>query len=70
MPSSSEDEKESMECVYSNCVVCKAEGVNYRPNACECIAYCKKCAMKMASGGKCKVCTAWYSGFIKVDKHQ
>eukprot|EP00565_Helicotheca_tamesis_P004165 CAMPEP_0185737204 /NCGR_PEP_ID=MMETSP1171-20130828/29928_1 /TAXON_ID=374046 /ORGANISM="Helicotheca tamensis, Strain CCMP826" /LENGTH=72 /DNA_ID=CAMNT_0028408073 /DNA_START=59 /DNA_END=277 /DNA_ORIENTATION=+ len=30
---------------------------------CGCYGVCKKCAMKMATGGRCKVCKQFYTQF-------
>lgn len=38
----------------------------YRPSTCDCAIYCKKCAMKMATGGKCKNCKQLYPDFKRV----
>lgn len=46
------------------CMKCKAENTalvfSY---PCGCYAVCRKCAMKLATGGKCKICKAFYSSF-------
>ena len=47
------------------CVVCGVGEAVYQPDSCDCsFSYCKKCAMKCATGGKCKKCMTFYSGFI------
>jgi hypothetical protein len=38
------------------CWSCKKDPIEYRPLNCNCEIYCKKCAMKFATGGKCKSC--------------
>ena len=38
------------------CQVCKIENPTYNNFPCRCCYYCKKCAMKLATGGKCKIC--------------
>jgi hypothetical protein len=47
------------------CVVCHTDIATYQPDSCDCAnSYCKKCAMKCATGGKCKKCSTFYSGFV------
>lgn len=45
----------------NTCVICKSNEVGFVNYPCECCAFCKKCAMKMATGGKCKVCHQIFS---------
>jgi hypothetical protein len=47
----------------SVCIVCKTGTVMYAPVPCACPVYCKRCAMKMATGGKCKKCGGFFGGF-------
>jgi len=42
---------------HSECMICKRDKVEYMCFPCRCKILCKKCAMKMASGGKCRKCT-------------
>ena len=43
------------------CIVCKEEEAEFQPDSCDCaFTYCKKCAMKCATGGKCKKCKKLY----------
>ena len=42
------------------CLVCKKEKVSYRVMPCRHEYLCKKCSMKMASGGKCKICHEFF----------
>mmetsp|Transcript_67103 Transcript_67103/g.135256 ORF Transcript_67103/g.135256 Transcript_67103/m.135256 type:complete len:87 (-) Transcript_67103:374-634(-) len=44
------------------CLKCKTKAAEYECDPCGCVCFCKRCAMKMASGGKCKRCNAWYGG--------
>jgi len=48
------------------CIVCHKGEITYCPDSCKCPYYCKKCAMKMASGGKCKKCGTWYASFKRL----
>jgi hypothetical protein len=38
------------------CLVCDKSVIEYSCMPCRCEILCKKCAMKMATGGKCKKC--------------
>ena len=40
----------------AKCSVCPSQIVEYKNYPCGCNVFCKKCAMKMATGGKCKTC--------------
>ena len=42
------------------CKVCKKEKISYRVMPCRHEYLCKKCSMKMASGGKCKICKEFF----------
>lgn len=42
--------------IPESCLCCKKEKVQYCSVPCGCPTLCRKCAMKMATGGKCKVC--------------
>jgi hypothetical protein len=44
------------------CSVCGAGEAEYTNDTCKCSHYCKKCAMKMATGGKCKECGELFTG--------
>jgi hypothetical protein len=51
------------ESVNPMCVVCNEDHASYQPDSCQCaFSYCKKCAMKCATGGKCKVCKTFFGG--------
>ncbi|CAJ1349923.1 unnamed protein product [Effrenium voratum] len=45
------------------CLYCKKEGREYETDGCGHEAACKKCAMKTATGGKCKVCGQLFSSW-------
>ena len=49
-------EKEEKNIEDDICKVCKKEKISYRVMPCRHAYLCKKCSMKMASGGICKVC--------------
>ena len=42
------------------CFVCKKNEITYRVMPCRHGYLCKKCSMKMASGGKCKICHEFF----------
>ena len=42
------------------CYVCKKNDISYRVMPCRHAYLCKKCSMKMASGGKCKICHEFF----------
>lgn len=44
-----------------SCLFCKIGEAEYRPVPCKCFEACKKCAMKMATGGKCRVCKQFFT---------
>jgi len=45
------------------CFICKSNElpVTHRPSPCGCFGACKRCAMKMATGGKCKLCKQFFA---------
>ena len=48
----------------SSCSVCKSlisKDQAYTNVPCNCNIYCKSCAMKMATGGKCKTCKSFFT---------
>lgn len=40
----------------NTCYACKKNSITYTCMPCRCEILCKSCAMKMATGGKCKNC--------------
>ena len=47
------------------CLVCKKNAATYEPVSCDqsCTnVYCKRCAMKFATGGRCKKCGKLFAG--------
>ena len=51
------------------CLVCESEEASFQPICCDCaFSYCKKCAMKCATGGKCKKCNAFFGSLRKSDR--
>ncbi|GMI23260.1 hypothetical protein TeGR_g6271 [Tetraparma gracilis] len=45
----------------------RSNKVEYECQPCRCQVYCKSCAMKLATGGKCKGCKEWVSHMSKID---
>lgn len=61
--SSSDDGDDSpRQCKPMSCLKCKDSDALFQCDPCGCLSYCKKCAMKVASGGKCKQCGQFYGG--------
>ena len=44
----------------SLCWVCKKNEITFRVMPCRHAYLCKRCSMKMASGGKCKICKEFF----------
>ena len=51
------------------CMPCSSRGIRPLPTAelasdpCGCTKVCRKCGMKMATGGKCRICNTFFRGF-------
>ena len=45
----------------SICLICYQNEITYACMPCRCKILCKKCAMKMATGGKCRKCTELFT---------
>ena len=50
------------------CLKCKTMDVTYECDPCGCPSFCRTCAMKVASGGKCRQCKSMYGGVRKLRK--
>ncbi|CAE7887454.1 unnamed protein product [Symbiodinium sp. KB8] len=48
------------------CLYCKRAPRTYETDGCGHEAACKKCAMKTATGGKCKVCGQLFAGWRQI----
>lgn len=46
------------------CSLCQHPDAQYESFPCRCLKFCKKCAMKMATGGKCKNCHQLFSTMV------
>ncbi len=60
---SSNEEKK----IPDKCLVCHLNPVNYVCFPCKCPTLCNKCAMKQATGGKCKTCKEFFSGLQRIN---
>lgn len=49
----------------NQCAVCKATPVSYVNVPCRCLKFCRKCAFKLGTGGKCKKCQEMYTNMAK-----
>ncbi|KAI9206677.1 uncharacterized protein BJ171DRAFT_17142 [Polychytrium aggregatum] len=50
----------------SQCRVCHKHPIQYAAVPCGCPALCKSCAMKQATGGKCKVCGSFFGELRRI----
>ena len=50
----------------SLCKACHKAPIEYAPSSCRHPLFCKKCAMKVATGGKCKVCGQMFPDLKRV----
>jgi len=48
------------------CWACKKKPIQFAPRGCGCEIYCKWCAMKMATGGRCKKCNSFFAEMQRV----
>ena len=48
------------------CWTCQKEAITYEMLPCGCAIACKKCAMKKATGGKCRKCGEWFTECRKI----
>ena len=50
------------------CLKCKSAEIVYECDPCGCPSFCRKCAMKVASGGRCRLCKSMYGGVRQLRK--
>lgn len=50
----------------SVCWTCQKAAITYEMIPCGCAIACKKCAMKKATGGKCRKCGEWFTECRKI----
>mmetsp|Transcript_20575 Transcript_20575/g.57097 ORF Transcript_20575/g.57097 Transcript_20575/m.57097 type:complete len:86 (+) Transcript_20575:144-401(+) len=48
------------------CLKCKKKQMTYECDPCGCPSFCTNCAMKLASGGRCKTCHEVYGGMRRI----
>lgn len=48
------------------CLKCKQKPVEFETDSCHHACFCRSCAMKCASGGKCKICNQFYAGLTRI----
>lgn len=48
------------------CMKCHQKAISYKTDTCEHGLFCVDCAMKCATGGKCKICNAFYGSFQRI----
>lgn len=66
MDSSGSSDSEGEKAVPDKCLVCKSAAVEFKCMPCQCPCACKKCAMKLATGGRCKSCGQMFSEFKRL----
>ncbi|KAJ3368703.1 hypothetical protein GGF31_006127 [Allomyces arbusculus] len=49
------------------CLACHKQPIEYGGSVCQCPSLCKKCAMRQATGGKCKKCGMLFGDLKRVD---
>ena len=61
--SSTKNDSDSDEDISVNekCVYCQKEDIKFITNPCRHKGACKKCAMRLATGGKCKTCKIMFA---------
>lgn len=58
--SDSDSEPEDIS-VNNKCIYCKKEEIKFITSPCRHKGVCKKCAMRLATGGKCKTCKSMFA---------
>lgn len=48
------------------CMKCHQKAIEFETGSCHHPCFCKQCAMKCASGGKCKTCGQFYAELTRV----
>eukprot|EP00536_Pseudo-nitzschia_multiseries_P019411 jgi/Psemu1/316961/fgenesh1_kg.4847_\ len=48
------------------CLKCHKKPMTYECDPCGCPSFCTDCAMKLASGGRCKTCHDMYGGMRRI----
>ena len=50
----------------SNCLKCQVKVIEYVADPCGHPCFCTECAMKLCTGGRCKICKQFYGGLKRV----
>ncbi|ODQ51143.1 hypothetical protein SAICODRAFT_36512 [Saitoella complicata NRRL Y-17804] len=58
-----EDDAEDMKDL---CKKCRSSPITHAANGCKHPLYCQRCAMRVATGGKCKTCGEMFSELQRV----
>lgn len=68
MEDSSDSESHSIDEGIIKCSAksCQKTDILYTNFPCKCLKYCKSCAMKLATGGKCKKCHQLFASMILI----
>ena len=59
----SDSDSSDGDAVDRECIYCKKEKIKFMAGSCRHPAACKKCAMKLATGGKCRQCGNMFAGW-------
>ncbi len=62
------DEEDDVPADAPICAACQKNRSSYETFPCRCNKFCKKCAMKMATGGKCKTCHNLFASMTHLTK--
>lgn len=60
------DDENGKDKIPEKCLNCGINKLEYKCFPCGCPTLCKTCAMKMATGGKCKSCKKMFGELSKV----
>ena len=66
--SSSSSDFETEKSQVGMCMKCHEKPIEFETETCHHPCFCKACAMKCASGGKCKSCGQFYAGLTHVKR--
>lgn len=58
-----------MDPIDQSCFICKKLFTSNEllyTTTCRCTIYCKRCAMKLATGGKCKICNGFFNQMTSI----
>lgn len=66
--SADSNDEDTAEITGPKCSTCAKRKAEYRCDPCGCNLFCKKCAMKMATGGKCKTCNQMFVSMTMISE--